>query len=158
MSINRFTVMSMLQAARAETLGLTHDSALSWGLNRAIFFAVAKRGFKGGRKTTTRRIGEKGEGVGKGTYLLGDELAYTDEKESELYFTIGGKTQTPEEFKRQIQSRFHSEAFFKSAWNEALEIVKQCDDQTLRSGHEFYEEVYKPRRDSLSEKWDNMVS
>ena len=158
MAINRFTVMSMLQAAEAETLGLMHDSALSWGLNRAIFFAAAKRGFKGGRKTTTQRIGEKGQEGGKGTYLLGDELAYTDEKESKLYFTIGGKTQTPEDFKLQIRSRFRSDAFFKSAWNEALKIVRQYDEKTLLSGHEFYEEVYKPRRDSLSEKWDKMVS
>jgi hypothetical protein len=113
LAINRFTVMSMLQAARAEALGLNHDSALSWGLNRAIFFAAAKRGFIG--RGRIRAPGQKARPTEpeKGTYLLGDELAYTDEKAGKLYFTIGGETQTPEDFKRQIQSRFQTDSAFK---------------------------------------------
>jgi hypothetical protein len=39
--------MAILQACRAEVLGLDHDSALSWGPNRAIFYAAAKRGLRG---------------------------------------------------------------------------------------------------------------
>jgi len=38
--------MAVLQAARANVLGLPEDSAYSWGLDRAIFYAAAKRGFK----------------------------------------------------------------------------------------------------------------
>src|SRR2546428_13099724 len=45
--INRFCVMATLQAARAYLLGLRMDEAYSWGLNRSIFYAAAKRGFKG---------------------------------------------------------------------------------------------------------------
>jgi hypothetical protein len=39
-----------------------------------------------------------------------------------------------------------------------MKIVKEYDEETLRSGREFYEQVYKPRRDPLSEKWNQMVS
>ncbi|OYV02567.1 hypothetical protein CGW93_04880, partial [candidate division bacterium WOR-3 4484_18] len=44
--IGRFQVMAVLQAARAHLLGLPIESAKSFGLNRAIFYAAAKRGFK----------------------------------------------------------------------------------------------------------------
>ncbi|HUO43055.1 MAG TPA: hypothetical protein VMU35_08765 [Methylomirabilota bacterium] len=47
MKIGRFQVMAILQAARAKQLGLPINEAKSWGLNRAIFYAAAKRGFKG---------------------------------------------------------------------------------------------------------------
>ncbi len=158
--------MSILQAARAEVLGLPYDSALSWGLNRAIFFAAAKRGFKAGagkaaggaRRKVAREKERAEEREGEGQYTLGDELAFTSEDHDKLLFTIGGKTQTPEDFQRQVQSRFHSEVLFKKAWNEAVKIVKTYDETTLKSGSEFFQEVYKPRRDSLSEKWNEMVS
>ena len=51
--INRFCVMATLQAARAHLLGLKLDEAYSWGLTKAIFFAAAKRGFKGGSGRTS---------------------------------------------------------------------------------------------------------
>jgi hypothetical protein len=149
--------MSILQAARAEVLGLNHDSALSWGLNRAIFFAAAKRGFKGGRGAPGEKakVGEKVEE--EGTFHLGDDMAYTVKKGDKLYFTIGGDTQTPEDFKRQIQSRFRSESDFRKAWEEVTKIVKGYDEETLKSGREFYEQVYKPRRDALAAKWDETL-
>ena len=46
MAVGRFQVMAVLQAARALVLGLPESQAKSWGLNRAIFYAAAKRGFK----------------------------------------------------------------------------------------------------------------
>src|SRR5258708_32692411 len=46
--VGRFQVMALLQAARAKVLGHPLDEAQSFGLNRAIFYAAAKRGFKGG--------------------------------------------------------------------------------------------------------------
>ena len=45
--VGRFQVMALLQAARAKVLGYPLDEAQSFGLNRAIFYAAAKRGFKG---------------------------------------------------------------------------------------------------------------
>src|SRR5689334_20610316 len=43
-SISRFHVMAVLQAARAIALGLDPDESKSWGLNRALFYAAAKKG------------------------------------------------------------------------------------------------------------------
>jgi len=64
--------MATLQAARAKALGLPVASAKSWGLNRAIYYAAAKRGFKGGKgpakpKKYTASFGE---------FYLGDDKAY----------------------------------------------------------------------------------
>jgi hypothetical protein len=158
-------VMAMLQAARAKRLGLEDDSAYSWGLNRAIFYAAAKAGFRGGGGGPPKSEGGVGgEGAGAAsrargssrsdeTYQLGDELAYRDPDSRKLYFAIGGETQTEKEFHRQIAERFGTEANFRKAWSEALEIVERFDEATLRSGRRFYSDIYKPRRDELVESW-----
>ena len=39
--ISRFQIMAILQAARAQELGLRVEEAKSWGLNRALFYAAA---------------------------------------------------------------------------------------------------------------------
>ena len=155
--------MGLLEAARASVLGLPKDSAFSWGLNRAIFFAAAKRGFKsgGGSPSSLRKfeVGAKeSEKTSKdqGMYYLGDDKAYVDKEASSKdrpLFTIGGETQTEESFMKQIASRFGGKSNFEKAWNEALKIVEEYDEKTLKSGREFYENVYKPRRDVLAKKW-----
>lgn len=136
----------MLQAARAHVLGLTLESAYSWGLNRAIFIAAAKRGFRGG--------GGGSEGKKEGTpgaYHLGDDMAYKQEVDGVLLFTIGGDVQTKEAFEKQIKSRFGKT--FSAAWKESLAYVKTFDKETLLTTSEFYNKIYKPRRDELAEKW-----
>ena len=152
--ITRFTVMAMLQAARANALGLERDSAYSWGLNRAIFYAAAKQGFRGGTGTA----GASGEPTkpsseDRSLYRLGEDEAYRDPKSKKLYFTIGDETQTEEDFDRQVAARFGSEPNFRAAWEEALRIVREYDAPTLGSRSQFYEAVYKPRRDPLAIKW-----
>ncbi|MCI4350759.1 MAG: hypothetical protein L3K15_04530 [Thermoplasmata archaeon] len=152
--ITRFTVMAMLQAARANALGLERDSAYSWGLNRAIFYAAAKRGFRGGSGTQ----GTPGPSSGaraddRPLYRLGDDEAYRDPSSEKLYFAIGDQTQTEAEFHRQVGARFGSEKNFREAWEEALRIVKEYDPATLGSRSQFYEAVYRPRRDPLAIKW-----
>jgi hypothetical protein len=159
-AISRFIVMAILQAARAKRMGLPLDSAYSWGLNRAIFFAAAKQGFRGGGAS-----GGSGKPEGSGThakaaddtYFLGRELAYRDPSQTKLYFTIGGDTQTEKEFAKQIVARFGSEANFERAWNEAEAIVAKAGPESLESGSEFYSQVYKPRRDALRAKWTEMI-
>ena len=142
--------MALLQAARAYVLGLSLESAYSWGLNRSIFIAAAKRGFKGGPG------GGTGEGKGgksskaSAVYYLGDDMAFKD-KGRVLRFTIGGKVQTKEDFERQVKSRFGKA--FGPAWKEALSYVKSFDKDTLLSADGFYKDIYKPRRDELAEKW-----
>jgi hypothetical protein len=150
LAVGRFQVMALLQAARAHVLGLPIDSAYSWGLNRAIFYAAAKRGFKGGEH---RSSGERAGYQAPDTYRLGDEMAYKAPG-SELLFTIGGKTQGKEEFKRQIESRFQGK--FKEAWEEAVDYVEHFDRGTLLSGEEFFSSVYRPKRDELAAKWTEM--
>jgi len=143
--------MALLQAARAYALGLPLESAYSWGLNRAIFIAAAKRGFKGG--------GGGGMGEGKGgktsrasaVYYLGDDMAYKTLKGGVLRFTIGGEVQTKEDFDRQVKSRFGKA--FGPAWNEALSYVKSFDKDTLLSASGFFNEIYKPQRDELAQRW-----
>src|SRR5579864_5679529 len=116
--------MATLQAARAHVLGLPFGSAASWGLNRAIFYAAAKRGFKGGssaagpRGSHTGAKGEATERMPSEAYHLGDELAFKAEGEGELRFAIGGKAQTEEDFQGQIGARFQGR--FKDAWEEAI--------------------------------------
>lgn len=150
MAVGRFQVMGLLQAARAHVLGLPIDSAYSWGLNRAIFYAAAKRGFKGGER---RSSGQGGGYQAPDTYHLGDEMAYKAAG-SELLFTIGGKTQTKEDFQRQIESRFQGK--FKDAWEEAVDYVEHFDRETLLSGEGFFSSVYRPKRDELAAKWTEM--
>jgi hypothetical protein len=153
MKVGRFQVMAVLQAARAKELGLSDIQAKSWGLNRAIFYAAAKRGFKtpaGPQGKGGRKLVEKP----KETFLLGDEMAYTSKKGARSYFTIGGKPQTEAEFYRQIESRFG--AHFNRAWKEALRIVSKYSDDVLRSQNRFFNDVYRSRRDELALKWTEM--
>jgi hypothetical protein len=157
MTISRFQVMAVLQAARAKTLGLPDDSAYSWGLNRAIFYAAAKRGFRGGSTRGEKSVAGQqkagGEKVEPDEFYLGDEKAFVgpSSKKSEPVFEIGSEPQTAKDFEKQVASRFGTG--FNEAWSEALDIVKKYDPDTLKSQHDFFEQVYKPRRDVPSKKW-----
>jgi len=152
--ITRFTVMATLQAARAKRLGLPDASAFSWGLNRAIFYAAAKRGFRGtGGPPKTGEPSPSAAAPAADTYSLGDDFAYRDPNRSGLYFTIGGETQTEDDFERQVAARFGSARAFREAWKEAEGIVAGFDEEVLRSGSRFYSVVYKPRRDELVTEW-----
>jgi hypothetical protein len=156
-AVTRFVVMAMLQAARAQALGLKQESAYSWGLNRAIFFAAAKQGFRGTPSTSGGAAKGEGETLParpeRESYQLGTEEAYRDPKAPALLFTIGGKTQTGADFQKQIADRFVTKENFRAAWTEAVEIVKRYDRPTWESRRRFFDEVYKPRRDELSEAW-----
>ena len=151
MAVGRFQVMSLLQAARAYTLGLPLESAYSWGLNRAIYIAAAKRGFKGGSPSGEAGTGARKTSKREGTYLLGDDMAYKTEKNGVLLFTIGGRVQTNEEFDNSVKARFGK--IFPAAWKEALSYVRGFDKDVLLSSDEFFTEVYKPVRDELADKW-----
>src|SRR6267143_2246470 len=101
--INRFCMMATLQAARAHLLGLKMDEAYSWGLNRAIFFAAAKRGFKGGSggKREFRAAESQPPRVGPQVFRLGDDMAFSEVRGGRTLFTIGGEVQTEADFKKQ---------------------------------------------------------
>ena len=151
MTVGRFQVMSLLQAARAYVLGLPLESACSWGLNRAIFIAAAKRGFKGGSSSGDGGTVTKGTSRREGTYSLGDDMAYKTEEDGVLLFTIGGKVQTKVEFDKRVKARFGKS--YQKAWKEALGYVRGFDRDTLLSTDDFFGNVYKPVRDELAQKW-----
>jgi hypothetical protein len=152
--------MATLQAARAFVLGLSLEMAESWGLNRAIFYAAAKRGFKEKPPPTIPRTWEMIERAPihetRDVYFLGDEMAYKATEGNKTCFTIGGELQTEESFKAQIENRFGEK--FNQAWEEALRIVKSFDRRVLLSQKAFYEDVYRPRRDELAAKWTEIAA
>ena len=98
--------MAILQAARASELGLSIVQAKSWGLNRAIFYAAAKKGFKKIPPRSREEISSKPVEKKKDRYFLGNEMAYAAKKGNRTYFMIGGKLQTESDFEKQIVRRF----------------------------------------------------
>ncbi|MCR4428614.1 MAG: hypothetical protein NUV68_04630 [Caldiserica bacterium] len=166
MAVGRFQVMATLQAARAFVLGKPLETAKSFGLNRAIFYAAAKKGFKvvkGARPPGEIILAKKPLPPEKVRQIqetfkaeeIGDELAYAVELEGRTYYTIGNEIQTERDFQKQIEKRF--EGKFEDAWKEALEICRGYDQGVLLSQRYFYEVIYKPRRDELAKKWSEMV-
>jgi hypothetical protein len=128
------------------------------GLNRAIFYAAAKRGFTGA--TGSKHPGEQhvlretpGRNVTKTIQqdALGDEGAYYVEMDGKKRYVMGEEILEPGDFHRQVAQRFGQA--FPQAWQQAVQIVEQTDRATLESRHKFYEEVYKPRRDELAKAW-----
>ena len=66
-------------------------------------------------------------------------------------YVMGEEILEPTDFRRQVAERFgHA---FPQAWQQAVQIVEQADRATLASRRQFYEEVYKPRRDELVKAW-----
>ncbi len=165
MAIGRFQVMATLQAARAYVLGKDIKEAKSFGLNRAIFYAAAKKGFKGVKEISPQEIVLKRKKVSEEKLkkiresfkieTIGDEMAYAVEIDGRIYYTIGGEIQTEEDFEKEIERRFKGK--FDEAWKEAVEIVSSYDKGVLLSQRYFFEAVYKPRRDELAKKWSDML-
>jgi hypothetical protein len=88
-------------------------------------------------------------------FHLGDEMAYKAQaKAAATYFTIGGQVQTEQDFERQIASRFGGT--FAQAWKEALDLIRQFDRDVLLSQRGFFDQVYRPNRDTLAAKWTEL--
>jgi hypothetical protein len=150
--------MAILQTARAKQLGLRLTEAKSWGLNRAIFYAAAKRGFKWkiiSQDRSSEEISKKPVERRRAAYFLGNEMAYGSRKTGKFHFTIGEALQTETDYQRQVIMRFG--VIYSKAWKEALEIVRQYPRDILLSQNRFFREVYKPRRDELAVKWTKMT-
>ena len=155
--------MATLQAARLYCLGRDIDEAKSFGLNRAIFYAAAKKGFKqipkkpkGVAFEKVKLPKEKVEKIKEtfGIEYIGDEMAYSVEIEGKKYYVIGDEIQTSEDFEKQIEKRFGGK--WEEAFKEAVEICKFYERDILLSQRSFYELVYKTRRDELAKKWSEM--
>jgi hypothetical protein len=154
--ISRFIVMAMLQAERARRLGLSDEAADSFGLNRAIFYAVAKAAFRSSRPDAT--FDPSKESRAEATAVpVGDGVAYRDPDAANLLFAIGGETQTPDAYRRQVADRFGDAATFARARAEVEEIVRAAPEVAIRSAREFFDTVYRPRRDELALRWSDWV-
>ncbi|MFI5414054.1 MAG: hypothetical protein ACHQ16_00015 [Candidatus Lutacidiplasmatales archaeon] len=156
--VTRFVVMAMLQAARAYSLGLPREVAYSWGLNRAIFYAAAKRGFRGGAPEGGTAPKAATKSPAREVYRLGHDEASRDRSAPGIVFVIGDRARTPGEFERAVTSQFTTRENFRAAWEEARRIVGEFDRTTLESRQRFYEDVYRPYRDRLSDEWSEKYS
>lgn len=139
----------MLQAARYYLLTGDKDRAFSFGLNRAIFYAWAKKRSvpaAASRPTTSPRVSAVTEE--KTLVYVGDEQAYVS---ADGWFVMGGVEQRPEDFERDVIRKIEEFMPFENAWRLALEYVGSFDRRVLLSQREFYEKVYLPARDSFPE-------
>ncbi len=161
--VGRFQIMALLQAARAHLLGLPEPSAYSFGLNRAIFYAAAKRGFKKKAMAPPQRLQIRHHPLKPPEeitarpepFYLGDEMAYAVKLPEGLLFVIGGEVQTPEDFQRQVANRFGP--LFPEAWQEALDYLKRFEPGVLRSQRAFFDMVYRPVRDTWAAAWNRRL-
>jgi len=148
--IGRFQVMALLQAARYYLLTGDIDKAKSFGLNRAIFYAWAKRHAKGRvfkRKITdTTREVEVTTREGKKMMYIGDEGAFISEKG---WFIIGDKEQLPSDYDKEIADKISTAIPYEEAWKAAIEYLKQFPKKVLLSQSKFYNEAYKTVRDNF---------
>jgi len=150
--LGRFQVMALLQAARYYLITHDMEKAYSFGLNRAIFYAWAK---KYGRSRIASRPVRRGAREvievrsDKGILIFfGDEGAFISDNG---WFKIGNEEQTPEDYERNIIRRIESIVDYEKAWHAALEYLKQFSRDTLLSQRKFYEKAYKPVRDNFLE-------
>ncbi|MEM0457052.1 MAG: hypothetical protein QXE40_05155 [Nitrososphaerota archaeon] len=140
--VGRFQVMGLLQAARYYVLKGDLELAKSFGLNRAIFYAWAKKhGVTARRFGGSMRVGQLAEKE-EVEEKVGDEVAY---RSRSGYFTIGGQIQRPTDFHRMIAARFGPS--FEKFWNAAIKYVKSFPENVLKSQRDFYEKIYLPVRD-----------
>jgi hypothetical protein len=158
MAVTRFQVMAVLQAARAVALGLSEDEAKSWGLNRALFYAAAKRGWENARAVGARRPVLSEWLVAKRhhdpAYVLGGEKAFrARDLRKGLRFKFGDEIQQPAQFDERVIERFDD---WDTVWAEAMAIIAGAPRRDLDIQSRFFNNIYKPRRDTLARRWSRM--
>lgn len=147
--VGRFQVMALLQAARYYLLRGDLDKAKSFGLNRAIFYAWAKR--TKGKPHQRRAAGASAPSIprrAREVEELGDEGAYVNEQG---LFVIGDDVQRPEDYDREIVRRIERVVPYERAWKAALNYIRSFPTEVLLDQREFFEKVYLPVRDHFDE-------
>jgi hypothetical protein len=151
--IGRFQVMALLQAARYFILTGEEEKAKSFGLNRAIFYAWAKR--RGAARPPPRRTVPAGQEVtrerreGKKLVYIGNEGAYTSE---DGWYIIGEESQLPQDYDRQIVSKIDPILPYERAWDSALKYLRDFPRGDLLNQSKFFSEIYRPVRDKFLEE------
>jgi len=175
--INRFPVCAIVYKEAAELIGYDTEEAKSLGLSRAIFFAAAKRGFKGaGAKKyekkydaefAKQRMKLKGydpESVeslnfcGIGTYVIHKE-------DGSVRGFIGGQVITPEQYDSQVIDkcvRAGGEEGYKKLRLFIRAILSKLSKAELNSGiiYKIYERIRDDVRinEFIEEKKNDVVS
>jgi len=149
-AIGRFQVMALLQAARYYLVKGDVERAKSFGLNRAIFYAWAKKSGKPipHRKRAAGASAPSIPSHAREMEALGDENAYVNE---DGFFVIGNEVQRPEDYDREIARRIEDFVPYEEAWNAALEYLRSFPRDVLLDQRKFYERVYLPVRDRFDE-------
>ena len=148
--IGRFQVMGLLQAARYYLIKGDIERAKSFGLNRAIFYAWAKRYARdrltGGRRRAGAAI-ERMPAADLKIERVGNEAAYLSPNG---WFMIGGTEQSARDYDQQIAKHIEAAAIrHEDAWKTAINYLKSFPTDVLVDQQKFYREVYRPVRDSF---------
>ena len=150
--LGRFQVMALLQAARCFLLTMDIEKSKSFGLNRAIFYAWAKRRGVEVKRPPSRReavkISERAVAEEKKVFYLGNEAAYLSD---DGWLTIGDTKQTPQDYDNQIARRIDGVVPYEEAWRRSLEYLKRFPREVLLDQQKFFNQVYRPVRDSFIE-------
>lgn len=148
-SIGRFQVMALLQAARYYLIKGDLERAKSFGLNRAIFYAWAKR--SRGRVSVKRASGASAPSIpirAREVEYLGDEGAYVNDQG---FFVIGDDVQRPEDYDREVAAKINRVVPYEEAWNVALNYLSSFPREVLLDQRKFFDQVYLPVRDRFEE-------
>jgi len=146
--LGRFQVMALLQAVRYYLVTGDMERAKSFGLNRAIFYAWAKRRGRTRPSRTRMRAETPATRVEeRRAEQLGNEKAFVSPRG---WFTMGDDEQTPADYDRQIARRIEAAAIpYENAWAAAIKHVNGFPRETLLNQQRFYSEVYRSVRDTF---------
>ncbi len=153
--IGRFQVMALLQAARYYLLYRDIEKAKSFGLNRAIFYAWAKyygphtARWRNARLEEILRKGVLREKKGKCPEGMVEVLGECVEVSGRGFYVIGGKEQTPADFRVSVEEKINKVIPFEEAWEAAVDYVSKFPEWVLRDQQKFYKLVYEPVRDTF---------
>lgn len=146
--LGRFQVMGLLQAVRYYLVTGDVERAKSFGLNRAIFYAWAKRRRRTRPSRTRMRVETPEARVEeRRTEQLGNEKAFVSRRG---WFTMGDDEQTPADYDRQIARRIEAATIpYEAAWATAIEYLKGFPKETLLDQQGFYRDAYRTIRDTF---------
>ncbi len=146
--LGRFQVMALLQAVRYFLITGDMERAKSFGLNRAIFYAWAKRRGRTRPSRTGMRVGTPEARVEeRRAEQLGNEKAFVSPRG---WFIMGDDEQTPADYDRQIARRIEAAATpYEDAWVTAIEYLKGFPRETLLDQQGFYRDAYRTVRDTF---------
>lgn len=153
-SLKKFQVMALLQAARYYLLKGELNNAMSFGLNRAIFYNWARH----------HRVRCMEEKIPIDKDKAGEEHKLESLEDDRILLfpngmhILGEEEYSPEEYKRQVIEKINVVISYEVAWNAALNYLKGFPKSVLFSQKDFYEKVYLPVEDSFEKIIQEYIS